>query len=71
MENLEKLLTDRDLEAFTGRSRSCWQKDRLRGGPDALPFVRVGRLIRYRKADVLIWLDRHVVRSTSEQSRVS
>jgi predicted DNA-binding transcriptional regulator AlpA len=61
----EKLLTDRDLERLTGRKRSCWQKDRVTG--DGPPFIRLGRLIRYRAGDIRTWLDERVRRSTSER----
>ena len=44
MHNFDPLLSDRDLERITGRSRSSWQKDRLTGG--GIPFIRVGRLVR-------------------------
>jgi predicted DNA-binding transcriptional regulator AlpA len=50
----EKLLSDRDLSGLTGRSRSSLQKDRLKG--DSIPFVRIGRLVRYRLSDVETWL---------------
>lgn len=33
------------------------------GGP---PFVKVGRLVRYRGADVKRWIESRTVRSTSE-----
>jgi predicted DNA-binding transcriptional regulator AlpA len=62
---VEPLLTDDDLERLTGRKRSTWQKARLKGGGP--PFIRIGRLIRYRPSEVQAWLDAHVsVRSTSD-----
>jgi hypothetical protein len=67
MSQLEPLLNDRDLARLTGRARSTWQKDRLKGGPDALPYVRVGRLIRYRPKDVEDWIARNIRTSTSDQ----
>ncbi len=64
MDPVEVLLTDYDLEHITGRARSCWQKDRLTGlGPR---FIRVGRLIRYRRRDVEAWLDSQSRISTSD-----
>ncbi len=64
MPDLDPLLSDHDLERLTGRARSCWQKDRLTGrGPK---FVRVGRLIRYRRSDFEAWLDANTRTSTSE-----
>jgi predicted DNA-binding transcriptional regulator AlpA len=62
---IDRLLTDFDLERLTQRARSTWQKARLTGtGP---PFVRLGRLVRYRESDVEVWLATHPsLRSTSE-----
>jgi predicted DNA-binding transcriptional regulator AlpA len=65
MPTLDPLLSDHDLELITGRARSCWQKDRLAGtGPR---FIRVGRLIRYRRSDVDAWLTARTVNSTSDR----
>ena len=62
---MENLLSDRDLSRVTGRSRSALQKDRLKG--DGVPFVRIGRLVRYRWSDVQSWLARRpTFRSTSD-----
>jgi hypothetical protein len=62
---IEPLLDDHDLERLTGRARSSWQKARLIGnGP---PFIRLGRLVRYRRSDFEQWLAGHpILRSTSE-----
>ena len=63
----EHLLSDRQLEERGIRSRSSAQKDRVRG--TGIPFVYVGRLVRYRESDVeayLASLPTH--RSTSEAS---
>jgi predicted DNA-binding transcriptional regulator AlpA len=61
----ETLLTDFDLERITGRARSTWQKARLTGtGP---PFIRLGRLVRYRMSEFNAWLRAcPSIRSTSE-----
>lgn len=61
----DPLLTDFDLERLTGKARSTWQKARLTGsGP---PFIRMGRLVRYRQSEFERWLDAlPSVRSTSE-----
>jgi len=62
---LDQLLSDRDVERITGRARSTLQQDRVSGV--GIPFVRVGRLVRYKQTDVTAFLDalpRH--RSTSE-----
>jgi predicted DNA-binding transcriptional regulator AlpA len=46
----DPLLSDRDVEKITGRARSTLQKDRVVGA--GIPFVRFGRLVRYRQSDV-------------------
>ncbi len=62
---LDQLLSDRDVEKITGRARSTLQKDRLAG--TGIPFVRIGRLVRYRQSDVAAFLDALPARrSTSE-----
>jgi predicted DNA-binding transcriptional regulator AlpA len=62
---IDPLLTDFDLEKLTGRARSSWQKARLTG--DGPPFIRLGRLVRYRQSDFNAWLTAHArLRSTSE-----
>jgi predicted DNA-binding transcriptional regulator AlpA len=65
----ERLLSDHDLERLTGRARSSWQKARILGnGP---PFIRLGRLVRYRRRDFEAWLNQHPRRqSTSEAEAV-
>jgi predicted DNA-binding transcriptional regulator AlpA len=47
---LDQLLSDREVAMLTGRARSSLQKDRSYGG--GIPFIRLGRLIRYRSSDV-------------------
>jgi predicted DNA-binding transcriptional regulator AlpA len=51
---IDPLLDDRDLERLTGGKRSTWQKKRLTG--DGPPFIRIGRLVRYRRSEVEAWL---------------
>jgi predicted DNA-binding transcriptional regulator AlpA len=62
---IDPLLSDFDLERITGRARSTWQKARLTGeGP---PFIRLGRLVRYRTSEFNAWLAAcPSLRSTSE-----
>jgi predicted DNA-binding transcriptional regulator AlpA len=46
----DRLLSDRQVSEITGRARSTLQKDRVSGG--GIPYVRLGRLVRYRLSDV-------------------
>jgi excisionase family DNA binding protein len=50
----EKFLTDYEVAELVGRSRSTLQKDRHLGR--SIPFIRIGKLIRYRQSDVDAWL---------------
>jgi hypothetical protein len=52
----DPLLTDTDVARLTGRARKTLQKDRLRGGDGCIPFVRLGRLVRYRQSDVAAYI---------------
>lgn len=48
-------LDDRDLFELTTMSRAFWAKLRVTGGGP--PYLRVGRRVVYRWADVAAWLD--------------
>jgi predicted DNA-binding transcriptional regulator AlpA len=62
---LDPLLSDRDVARITGRARSTLQKDRVAGS--GIPYIRIGRLVRYRPSDVSAYLDALATRrSTSE-----
>lgn len=51
----KRLLTERQVAEMTGRSRSALQKDRFfRQG---IPFVKMGRSVRYVLRDVLDFMD--------------
>jgi hypothetical protein len=51
----KRLLTEREVSEMTGRSRSALQKDRFyRQG---IPFVKMGRSVRYLLNDVLSFVD--------------
>lgn len=50
---MEKLLTEKELCEFLGLGRTTLYRLRKKG----LPFVSVGRQIRYDKEEVLKWLE--------------
>jgi hypothetical protein len=54
--------------------RSCstatLERDRWAGG--GIPFVKINRAVRYRKSDVLAWINQHaILASTSELATYS
>jgi predicted DNA-binding transcriptional regulator AlpA len=68
-QGFERLLDDNELAAVIGRSRSRIQKDRLEGrGP---PFVKIGRLVRYRADDVRNYLRSCTIRPAETQAAQS
>jgi hypothetical protein len=65
----ERLLDNYELAIVLNRSRSRIQKDSIeKRGP---PFIRVGRLIRYRVADVTAYLQACTVRPAETQAAQS
>lgn len=61
----EALFSQETVSAVRGCSEALSESDRLTGrGP---PYFKLGRLVKYRKADVVDWINRHrTYRSTSE-----
>lgn len=53
-----------DLAAYTGISASTWNKRRLTG--DTPPFSKLGKTVRYRRADVDAWMSARQIGSTAE-----
>jgi hypothetical protein len=53
------------LCAAIGKSCSWAERSRWQGGGP--PFVRIGRHIRYKKADVLAWLERQPTGASTAQ----
>lgn len=58
------LLTESQLAERQQRSVRTIQADRLKGG--GIPYVKLGRSVRYRLCDVERWEADHIVTSTSE-----
>ena len=64
MERFEPLWDEKECATYRACAVSSVQKERVRG--DGPPFLKLGRLVRYRPEDVRDWLARHLVHSTSE-----
>ena len=63
------LLTRRevaDLLQMREQTLATWKCN----GRHGLPYVQVGRSIRYRPGDVQAWIDQHVVGDTAEAERL-
>lgn len=61
---MDALWNEEQCAAFRGCAVSTLQKERVRG--DGPPYVKQGRLVRYRPEDVQAWIAARVVQSTSQ-----
>ena len=61
-EVLSPTLTDPEAAFYIRMSESWLRQSRMRGNPDAPPYVKIGKSVRYLKTDLDDWLKklRHV-----------
>ena len=57
------LLTETQVAQLTGLSIRTYQAWRLRGGGPR--YIKIGRSIRYKRADVLEWIESNATSNTS------
>ena len=58
------LMKPYEVAEVTGKPETSLTADRFDG--KGLPFVKIGRLVRYRKQDVLEYINAHTFNSTAE-----
>lgn len=61
---MSELLNEREAAYLLGCSMHKLQKDRRTGSP--IPFLKIGRCVRYRKEDLEAYIARRTFISTSE-----
>jgi predicted DNA-binding transcriptional regulator AlpA len=62
--NLPRLMNQRDLASYIGKSTAWCERARWAGeGPR---FIKLGRHIRYKSEDVMAWIEENAKQSTSE-----
>ena len=66
---VEQLLNETDVSRLTGRAVSTLQKDRCVG--TGIPFIRLGRLVRYRQSDVAAYLESLPAHSSTSEADVA
>jgi hypothetical protein len=54
----KEFYSERDIEKLGIRSAAALRNDRWQGN-NILPFIKVGKNIRYRKKDVLDFMEKH------------
>lgn len=62
---MERLLTEAEVSELTGIPRQGLRKDRWRGR--GIPYLKVGRRVRYKADALRDYLERCRHRSTSDQ----
>lgn len=55
--NLPSLMNQKQVAEYLGKSVKTLERDRWAG--IGIPFVKVGRLVRYRADDVMEWLEQN------------
>lgn len=65
--NQEILLTEFDLARRQNRSVKTIRNQRVLGG--GVPFIKIGRLVRYRLSNVIAWENARLHSSTSDRGR--
>jgi predicted DNA-binding transcriptional regulator AlpA len=60
-------MSQKDLAAYLGKSIAWCERARWTG--DGPVFVKLGRNVRYRAADVLAWIEANARTSTTEEVR--
>ncbi len=58
MEN-DRLLSQKEVVAWTGMSPAWFEISRFKG--TGIPYVKIGRSIRYKTSEVQRWIESHVV----------
>lgn len=51
------LFSQETVAAIRDCSLATLERDRWAGG--GIPFVKIGRMVRYRKADIGAWIEKH------------
>jgi hypothetical protein len=62
-----KLLTEQQVHEWFSLPVATLRTMRSRPGKDPIPYVKIGKLIRYREDLLLKWLERNTFHSTEEQ----
>lgn len=61
---MQNLLSEKDAARILGCSIFKLQKDRRIGSP--IPYIKIGRSVRYKLEDIESYIDQHRFFSTSE-----
>lgn len=55
----DRLLTQQEVVEWTGMSPAWFEQNRFKGV--GIPYIKIGRSVRYRTSDVQQWINAHMV----------
>lgn len=58
-EHVDRLLTQKEVVDWTGMSPAWFEMARFKG--TGIPYVKIGRAVRYRTSDIQKWINDHIV----------
>jgi len=65
---MSQLLNEREAACLLGCSQHKMQADRRKGS--SVPYIKIGRSVRYRTSDLEAYIERQTFTSTSEYEGV-
>ena len=63
MEQIQKYINEHQVAEITGRALSTLRNERSRGL--GIPYIKIGRSVRYDLTDVISFMDAHKVKTQS------
>jgi len=63
LKDLPELLSERHLESINFRSADAFRNDRWSGN-NLISYIKIGKNVRYRKQDVIEFLERNTVHAS-------
>lgn len=65
--NVIKLLTEQEVSALIRKSVNWLRLKRCEGSSDSIPYRKLGKSVRYAEADVLNWIEKHVLQTSTKK----
>lgn len=63
-----KLLTEQEVAVLVRKSVHWLRRKRWEGGPDSIPYRKIGASVRYSEADVLCFIQKHALQVSTSQT---
>ncbi len=64
-----KLLTEHEVAPIIRKSVHWLRRDRWKGGPDAIPYRKLGSSVRYDLQNVITWINSHGLQTSTSEVR--